>query len=304
MVRIATAAFVVVALVFFVLAIVSAWNATGGRLPSLWRLSAASALWAGGALAAATAWAVLLGGDDRIHHGAGFLVAQLGKYAPGGIVQATTQVGLARSAGIPVSRGVTAFTVLAMTQVVAGGTWALLLAASWTDASLALRLLVAAAGLALLVLINRRWMVWTLRRIPRTRESSENLIPTQRAIVRAWAAGLLLVGAIGLAYLLLLDGVANVDNPWLVVAAFAVAWTVGFAAVPIPAGVGVREAVLLALLHGMFPASVIVAASVYLRIAQIIAEGLLAAIASHRLRPARRRVAEPRDHSSPPSASR
>src|SRR5262249_10294509 len=92
--RIPIFAFIVVVLAFFVLAIVNAWNATDGQLPSLGRLTVAGLLWGAGLLAAAYGWTTLLGTDHRLVHAAAFLVAQLGKYAPGGVVQATSQVGL------------------------------------------------------------------------------------------------------------------------------------------------------------------------------------------------------------------
>jgi hypothetical protein len=70
---------------------------------------------------------------------------------------------------------------------------------------------------------------------------------------------------------------------------------VGFLALPIPAGLGVREAVLAGVLHGEFPAAVLVAASVYHRLVVIASEGIMAAIASHRVRPARLRAAAAAD---------
>jgi hypothetical protein len=287
--RIAIIAFVVVVLAFFVLAVVNAWHATNGQFPSLGRLTAAGLLWGAGLLAAAYGWTTLLGTEHRLVHAAAYLVAQLGKYAPGGVVQATSQVGLARSAGVPVSRGVTALTVLSITQVAGGATWAIVLAVAWTDTGMIVRVLIAAGAIASLALVDRRWMVWALRRIPRTRDASDSLVPAQPAILRAYASGVFLVGAVSVAYLLMLASFGRVDNPWLVIGAYAVAWTIGFAAVPIPAGFGLREAVLIGILHGMFPASVIVAASVFLRIAQLIVEGILAAISSHRVRPSRLR---------------
>jgi uncharacterized membrane protein YbhN (UPF0104 family) len=77
----------------------------------------------------------------------------------------------------------------------------------------------------------------------------------------------------------------------LVVSAYAIAWLIGFVLVPLPSGLGAREAVLVGLLHGLFPTSVLVAASVFHRIVQIVVEGLLALIASHRVRPSRLRAA-------------
>ncbi len=284
--RVAIAIFVLLAITFFALALVDAWSATNGELPSLGRLAAAFGCAAFGLLSAAFAWGILLGGR-RVDHGAALLVSQLGKYVPGGIWQATGQVGLARSFGVGLKRGATAFTVLAVTQAVAGGAFVLTLALDWSAASPGLRAVLGAAGLASLVLLDRRWMVWALRRIPRTRDTSQELVPSQRSILAAWATNLVTLVMAGTAFLVLLGSLDEVHEPFLVISAYATAWTVGFIAVPIPSGVGIREAVLVAILHGSFPSSVIVAASVYQRLVAVAAEGLLTAVASHRVRPGR-----------------
>jgi uncharacterized membrane protein YbhN (UPF0104 family) len=228
----------------------------------------------------------LLGGP-KVDNGAALIVSQLGKYVPGGVVQATGQVGLARSSGVTLKRAATAFWVLAMTQAIAGFTWVLVLAATWNDAAPLLRVLLAVGALASLALIDRRWMVWALRKIPRTREAAHELVPNQRAIVIAWIACVVTLGAASGAYVVLLGSFGPVGNPLFVMSGYAAAWTVGFLAIPIPAGVGVREAVLAFILHGVFPGSVLVASSVYLRLVLIATEGLAAAIASHRVRPSR-----------------
>ena len=285
--RAGIAAFVVLAVGFFAYTIIDAWNATNGELPSVPRLAGAAALWAGGLTAGAFAWATLLGGSRRADHGAALLVSQLGKYVPGGVWQATGQIGLARATGVRLQRGATAFSVLAVAQAVAGCTYGLLLAAAWTDVALPLRILMGFGAIATLPLIDRRWIVWALRKIPRTRSASAELVPSQSVIVITWAACLVTLAATSVAYLLMLGSFGHVSRPWLVIGAYAIAWTAGFIAIPIPSGVGVREAVLAAILHGMFPASVVVAASVYYRLVSVATEGAMAALASHRVRPSR-----------------
>ena len=288
--RVAVTAVVVVSLVFFSIAIVKAWDATNGELPSVARLAIAGALITTGLLAAAYAWGVLLGGR-RVDHGAALLVSQLGKYVPGGVWQLTGQIGLARSSGVRMQRGATAFTTMALTQALAGSAYTVLLAFAWSDLSVGLRVLLALAALATLALLDRRWMVWALHKVPRTRGASDELVPRQSAIVRAWVASIVTLSAIGIAYWVLLSSIKHVDQPLLVVAAYATAWTVGFIAVPIPSGLGIREAVLVGILHGSFPSSVVVAASVYHRLVSIGVEGVMAGVASHRVRP-RRATAE------------
>ncbi len=283
----AVAVAVVVVLAFFVYAIVDAWNATGGELPSVARLAAAVALWAVGLVCGGYAWATLLGGEHRVEHGASLIVAQLAKYVPGGVWQASGQVALARSAGVEVKRAAATFSVLAVCQAVAGAAFAPLLALTWTSPPVWVRALIGFGSLVLFALVDRRWMVWALGRIPRTRDASDALVPPQAAIVRAWLASIVTLGLAALAYLVLLGSYGPIHRPAHVIAAFAAAWTIGFLVLPLPSGVGVREAVLVALLHGVMPTSVIVATSVYQRLTTIGAEGLMALLVSHRLRPAR-----------------
>ena len=287
-IRLAVAVFVVVAIVFFVLALVAAWRESAA-LPSVWRLCAVAALWVIGLVSAAAAWATLLGGTRRIDHGAASIVSQVAKYIPGGVWQASGQLGLARSAGVQFQRGAVAFTVQALMQAVAACTFGAVVALAWTDGADWLRVLLALASVLSLALVDRRWMVWILHKIPRTRDASSDLVPTQRAILLTYIAGFVTIATLGLGYLIVLGSFGSVDDPWLVVSAFAIAWLVGFLLVPLPSGLGAREAVLVAILHGTFPSSVLVAASVYQRVVLIAIEGLLALIASHRVRPSRLR---------------
>jgi uncharacterized membrane protein YbhN (UPF0104 family) len=242
-------------------------------------------------MSAAAAWATLLGGDRRIDHGAASIVSQIAKYIPGGVWQAGGQLGLARSAGVQIQRGAVAFTVQALMQAVAACTFGAVVAATWTDGAAWLRVLLALASVLSLALVDRRWMVWILHKIPRTRDASSDLVPSQRAILLTYVAAVVTIATLGVGYLIVLGSFGSIDDPWLVVSGFAIAWLVGFLLVPLPSGLGAREAVLVAILHGTFPSSVLVAASVYQRVVLIATEGLLALIASHRVRPSRLRAA-------------
>ena len=62
------------------------------------------------------------------------------------------------------------------------------------------------------------------------------------------------------------------------VPAFALAWTVGFLAVPIPAGLGIREAVLIAVISRPGGAALVIAASVAHRLVAIISEAVMIVI--------------------------
>ena len=162
-------------------------------------------------------------------------------------------------------------------------------AVTWSDGAGWLRVLLALGSVLSLALVDRRWMVWILHKIPRTRDASSDLVPPQRAILLTFIASVVTIATLAVGYLIVLGSFGAVDDPWLVVGAFAIAWLVGFLLVPLPSGLGAREAVLVAILHGTFPSSVLVAASVYQRVVLIATEGLLALIASHRVRPSRLR---------------
>lgn len=267
--------FVVVALVFFGYALVDAWRETDGQLPSAVRLGSASATWLVGLACGGFAWSELLGGP-RLRLGAGLVVSQLGKYAPGGIVQAGGQVAHARSQGVPLDRASAAFVVLALVQAIAGCSWCIVLAVSWTDAAWWLRAGLAGAAIATLSVLDRRWMVWLLGRFARTRSGAGALVPPQSAIIRAWAASLGSLGAASLSYVLLLGALGPVDRPWFVLSGYAAAWTVGFLVIPIPSGLGVREGLLASILAGQMVPSVLVAASLYHRLVLIVTEGVAA----------------------------
>jgi uncharacterized membrane protein YbhN (UPF0104 family) len=288
--RAGVAVFVALAIVFFAVALREAWKQTS-TLPGIWRLATAGLLCAIGLLSVSLSWATLLGGNRRRDHIAASLVSQIAKYVPGGIWQASGQIGLARSAGVPVKRGMVAFTVQAIVFAVSAAAFGVVLASTWDDGARWLRATIAVGSLASLALVDRRWMVWTLHKIPRTRDASNDLVPPQRSILRATVQGIVAVAALAVGYAVLLGSFGPLHDPWLVVSAYAIAWLIGFVLVPLPSGLGAREAVLVGLLHGLFPTSVLVAASVFHRIVQIVVEGLLALIASHRVRPSRLRAA-------------
>jgi uncharacterized membrane protein YbhN (UPF0104 family) len=201
-----------------------------------------------------------------------FYLSQLTKYLPaGGIVQTASQLGLARSIGIPLKRSAVAFPVSVVGVAVACAT---LGAALVFDADLAgwIRAL-AAFGLVSVVLLHRGLLAGALELAHRvvSRIPGSDQLPTQRDIFGLYGWALTAVGGFGAAYAALLGSLDVDANPFFVFCAFALSWLVGFLAVPIPAGVGVREAVLVALLPGVGTAPLL-AASLALRLLSIGAE--------------------------------
>jgi hypothetical protein len=210
-----------------------------------------------------------------------FYLAQLTKYLPaGGIVQTASQIGLSPSAGVPIRRSAVAVPVSVVGVSVACATVGTGLAfdsalPSWTR-------VLALLGAFSVVLLHRGLMAWVIdlahRLVSRIPDSEQ--LPTQRDILIFYAWALCTVGSLCAAYAVLLNSLDSDESPFFVFCAFALSWLVGYLAIPIPAGVGVREAVLVFLLPGVGTAPLL-AASLALRLLSIGAE--LVAILGNRV---------------------
>jgi hypothetical protein len=109
------------------------------------------------------------------------------------------------------------------------------------------------------------------RFIPRTPTADQ--LPRQVDIVAFYLWALVTISSLCLGYTVLLLSVTDGINGATVFCAFAMSWAIGFLAVPVPAGVGVREAVLVAAVPGV-PAAPLLAASLALRVLTIATEVL------------------------------
>ncbi|MGE3496970.1 MAG: hypothetical protein AB7N53_03670 [Candidatus Binatia bacterium] len=238
--------------------------------PAPWAVAAAGLLIAVGLWLSSTAWLRVLGENDRVRrHRADYFSSQLGKYLPGGIWQPIGQVGLANERGVSALRSSAAFVAQAGLQVCAGAVLAVPLAfrpelPRIVRAAAALGVL---APLMLLCVIRllRRWPMFTPLRLA---------IGTPRHALVTWVVLLVNLALQGAAFGLL----ASMSAPELLhtVAGYAAAWTIGFLAVPVPAGLGVREAMLVALLPG--GPAMLVMVSVMARIMTMLTELVLIAV--------------------------
>jgi uncharacterized membrane protein YbhN (UPF0104 family) len=221
----------------------------------------------------ARAWVALLGSPADPHLVTGALYqSQLVKYLPaGGLVQAAGQVAMTATHGIPVRRVSLAYLTHAASTVAAGSALGAALALSgdlepWARAASLL-------GLGGLVLADRRLLAWLLalaRRVT-ARIPEPDLLPDQRSMVvaLAWCAANHVLYASGFTVLL-----HAVDPDIPVVTAtlgYVLSWVVGFLVLPLPSGIGVREAVLVAVVPGA-AAGPLLAASLAQRLVAIAAE--------------------------------
>lgn len=229
-------------------------------------------------LAAGRSWATLLdaGSERRSVLGALYL-SQLSKYLPaGGLVQAAGQVSMSTTSTIPIRRAAVAYPIAVLEVVVAGS---LLTVGLAVEPALSgwVRVLAGVAPLTVLTLHPRALRsVLTLGRRITSRLPDADHLPVLTTVARSWAWALINMSATTVAFVALLRSlepdVALISSG----SAFAAAWVIGFLVVPIPSGLGVREAVLVAAVPGL-GAGTVLAASLAHRIVTLAAEIVITA---------------------------
>ena len=204
-----------------------------------------------------------LGVKPRLRWTGLFFQAQLGKYIPGSVWQYAGRAAVARTNGIPVGPVGKSLGVEFAAAALAAGAMAGFLLGWWG--------LVILAAVGVLLLAGER-----------SRRTGLPVSVTIRATLLYLPAWLLL----GASFWLCAHGLlaAPMHDVAIYLGAFAVAWLAGLLAIYAPGGLGVREAVLVALLSsriGAADALVVAAAS---RLVLILVDVVLAGIATVALR--------------------
>jgi glycosyltransferase 2 family protein len=267
-VRVLAQVLLVAAAVFVVLRVRSLWHGGHIELADVdWAALAGSfVLAAAGTAAGALIWLVILDGlgvKPRLRWAGLFFQAQLGKYIPGSIWQYAGRAAVARTHGIPVGPVGVSLAVEFAAAAIAAGSMAALLVGWWGALIL--------AAVAVLLVAGGRPM--------RSRLPVSVTIRATLLYLPVW----LLLGA---SFWLCARGLVAVPagDLALYMGAFAVAWLAGLLAVYAPGGLGVREAVLVALLHGRIGAADALVVAAASRLTLILADVLLAAVSTAALR--------------------
>jgi hypothetical protein len=201
--------------------------------------------------------------------------AQAGKYLPGNVGQYLGRAALARRHGIPLHR--TALTLVFETTclIVAAAACALLAGTSQTSPwKIGLLAAGAVAAPYLLIHVVERWFPGTLKQ----RLGIERL-PRPSVAALGGCLALYALGFVcwGLAFELLARGLfgAGSDLSWTrVVPAFALSWVAGFVTPGAPAGLGVREALLVGGTGPLYGPGTALAAALALRLVTVLGDGL------------------------------
>jgi uncharacterized membrane protein YbhN (UPF0104 family) len=267
-VRVLAQVLLVAAVVFVVLRVRSLWHGSHVELANVdWAALAGSFVLAMlGTAAGALIWLVILDGlgvKPRLRWAGLFFQAQLGKYIPGSIWQYAGRAAVARSNGIPVGPVGVSLAVEFAAAAIAAGSMAAFLVGWWGALILAaVAVLLAASG-----------------RPTRSRLPVHVTIRATLLYLPVW----LLLGA---SFWLCARGLvaAPAGDLALYMGTFAVAWLAGLLAIYAPGGLGVREAVLVALLHGRIGAADALVVAAASRLILILVDVLLAGVSTAVLR--------------------
>lgn len=190
-----------------------------------------------------------------------WLKTQLARYVPGGIWDIAGRLVLGHEAGISV-RAMSASIVLEMAmQVLSASVFLLvaLLARANVQASVYVPLAALLVLVSVVILLPPvfRWLInWGLRLLKREPLDIQVTYGNMLLLFGARFLGHLMLGV---GFVLFARGVTFVtwQQAPAMIAAYVGAWLIGFLAVVIPMGIGVREGVLALLLQHQFPVGVI-----------------------------------------------
>lgn len=217
-----------------------------------------------------------------------FLLSQLGKYLPGGVWNLVAAAEIGADLRIPRRRSVTVMAVALLVSIVTGLLVAVIavltgpadVRSRYGAALLALPLL---AVLLLPPVLNRLLGI-LLRRLRRP-PIEHPLSAAGVARAAAWALLAWLLAGLHLFLLATALGAeATLATAALTTGAYALAWTVGFLVVVVPAGVGVREAVLALVLADELSGGAAVVAVLASRVLMTVADLTLGLAAAGRRR--------------------
>jgi hypothetical protein len=219
------------------------------------------------------------------------MLSQFAKYLPGNVGHHVGRVALARNAGVATEVAVASMLVETSLVIVAGATCSL------PAVALLLRVgtqQLAAAGRAVpgyvlpALVLGSLVAAWVATRFWRRHVRGHDFLlrDAVRSLTLAWVGLCLSFALGGTALFLLCNTLSAAHAAWLdVVGVYAAAWLLGFLVPGSPAGLGVRELVLLLGLAPIYGASSATRAAALLRLVTVAGDGLvflLAAVARTR----------------------
>jgi len=208
-------------------------------------------------------------------------LSQLGKYLPGGFWQPLGWLGLARQAGI--GAGVATVSIAAAMVLLVVGAFVVgpvLLAASRAAGAFVWLIFAVPVALALMHPRVLGPLLTKASRIVKRPGLDVGGVSFRKLLTGlAYTLPLWLLHGTGLVFTAAALHLAGFGQWALLTGAFAIAWAVGFLAIPVPGGLGVREAVLLLILRASFTTAEAVLLAVAFRLVFIVVEAAMTGVA-------------------------
>jgi len=253
-----------VAMLALTTALVVGYREAAGQLPRLGNVVLSASLLVAAVSAMAFGWAVIQGDGIHIDYAFAYVRSQVLKYLPlGGAAQAIAQVTYSKRAGASGATG----SYIGYLAVVFGSASLLVGVGALVTAEVPSWL-----GLSLVggVLVSRRLVAKAVGFAARTTRLPVRLDDLPDQVTMLQTSVLILVGFVlyGGSFGVLISGGHLVHAGVVALAA----WLAGFIAVPLPSGIGAREAVLVALLAGSRNADVVLGLAVVHRWVSIVAD--------------------------------
>lgn len=289
------AAFLLVAVAFAVLALASQWDEAGERIGdlSVARVGLAALCTVGSLVASFLAWRETLAGlGDRLPVATAariFFLGQLAKYVPGSIWAIVGQMELARVHGVRRERTATAGIVVLVISLAMGLTLGLLAVPALLDADSELYASSVLLLIPLAVVLHPKVLTWLVQRGLRLLKRPP--LESALSLTTIWRVAVFSILSNGLLGLQIWQLAVDVGGEgWallaLAVGGYGLAASVSLVVIPLPAGAGLREAILVLLLAPEIGAAsatlVAILARLLLTVADVAAAGLAAAATRQR----------------------
>ncbi len=229
-----------------------------------------------------------------------YFAGEIGKYVPGGIWPIVGRGELARSGGIPVATAYASVALSLGALYLAGMAFVVILLPLWVAGSGELNALWVLALLPIgLAALHPRPLTWLVGRAERLlRRPVDVAVPRWSAsvgLVARYLPSWVFVGTATWCIARAFDG--NIG--WLqIVPATVLSWIIGFVLVPIPGGLGVREAAFVGLVSAL-PSGIAATVAIAARLSFMLVDGAGAALAGMGLRRLRRRADSQPANASP-----
>lgn len=207
-----------------------------------------------------------------------YLKTNIAKYLPGNVWHFYGRVAAAKQLGIPVGTATLSVLLEPLLMVAAACILAVVGAPEYSIGNLPIAPLQGFILVAIVCLVHPRVLNVLLKQLSKLRQSKPLRIRRYPLRPLLGELGFLGIRSLGFVFTVLAVRSVEFSDLPMLIGAFALAWLVGFILPGLPGGIGVFEAVIVALLGQHFTAAQILATVALYRLMNTIAEGTGAAL--------------------------